>query len=218
MKIWYRTALIALMLALSGCAGTMVRSEVTVFQEWPADIGEKTYAFERTLAQANDLEYRNYENLVRAELQRLGFTETVASPSTPAARLKTTLAYDIRGRDVRVVEGSVSNSFWYDAPLFGHRWRGRGYYGPFYDPFWATPPPTTEYIENTYQIFTRRLKITIAQQPAGKKLFDVTVVSDGTDATLAAVMPYMVRSAFTDFPGTSGVPRRIDLKMQRAMP
>ena len=217
MKIWYKSAIIALMLALSGCASTLVRSDVTVFQEWPADIGEKTYVFEPTAAQANDLEYRNYENLVRNELQRLGFSE-VTTPSATAARLKTTLTYDIRGRDVRVIEGTLSEPYWYNAPLFGHRWRGRGYYGPYYDPFWPAPQLATEYVENTYQIHTRRLKIAIAQQPSGKKLFDVTVVSEGTEATLAAVMPYMVRSAFTDFPGTSGVPRRIDLKMQRAMP
>lgn len=217
MKIWYSSAIIALMLALSGCASTVVRSDVTVFQEWPANVGEKTYVFERTQAQSNDLEYRNYENLVRAELQRLGFAEA-AAPAVNAARLKTTLAYDIRGRDVRVIEGTLSDPFWYNAPLFGHRWRGRGYYGPYYDPFWATPPPIAEYVENTYQIHTRRLRVTIAQQPSGKKLFDVTVISEGTEATLAAVMPYMVRSAFTDFPGTSGVPRRIDLKMQRPAP
>jgi hypothetical protein len=54
----------------------------------------------------------------------------------------------------------------------------------------------------------------IAGNKDGKKLFDVTVNSDGDNGSLAFAMPYMVRSAFTDFPGKSGVPHRIDLKIK----
>jgi hypothetical protein len=58
------------------------------------------------------------------------------------------------------------------------------------------------------------LKILIAQAANGKTLYDVTVDSEGTNGSLAAVMPYMVRSAFSEFPGQSGVPRRVELKME----
>lgn len=209
--IWATLAVSAALL-LGGCASSMVRSDVTVFHEWPADLREKVYVFERTRDEDNNLEYRSYENLVRAELTRLGFAE---ASTTQAARLKVMLAYGMRGRDVRVIEGGITDPFWFNSPIYGHRWRGRGYYGPFYDPFWPSAP-TAEYVENTYQVFTRQLKVTIAQAPSGKKLYDVTVSSDGTTGSLPAVMPYLVRSAFAEFPGTSGVPHHIDMKMANA--
>jgi hypothetical protein len=209
MRRWLSASIIAMMMLLGGCATSVVRSDVTVFHEWPGEMREKVYAFERTREQDNDLEYRSYENLVRAELVRLGFAEASA---TQPATLKVTLSYGLRGRDVRVIEGAITDQFWYGAPVYGHRWVGRGYFGPYYDPFWPVAP-TTQYAENTYQIYTRQLKIKIARIPSGKTLYDATVVSEGTTASLAAVMPYMVRSAFVDFPGASGVPRHVDLKM-----
>jgi hypothetical protein len=42
----------------------------------------------------------------------------------------------------------------------------------------------------------------------------VTVKSEGTNSSLAAVMPYLVRSAFAEFPGENGVPRQIELKIK----
>lgn len=198
-----------LSLLVVGCAAPVVRSHVTAFHEWPAQLQEKTYVFERSAAQNNNLEYRNYENLVRAELSRLGFSEaTVGS----AAKLKVTLNYDVKVRDVRVIEPMVIGGYG-PGPYFGHPyWRG-GYYGPFYDPFWYSPP-IVERRDTTYQIFTRELKTVISDFASGKRLHETTVVSEGTNPSLAAVMPTMIRSAFTDFPGPSGVPRRVELKLE----
>lgn len=210
MRHWFSMSIVALMLLLSGCAGTSIRSEVTVFQEWPADLREKVFVFERTREQDNNLEYRNYENLVRGELMRLGFVE---ASTASAPKLKLSIGYSIKVRDIRIIEGMQSDPFWYASPLYGHRWRGHGYYGPYYDPFWPMAP-STEYVESTYQVFSRQLKIGIAQLPSGKKLYDVTVNSEGNNGSLATVMPYLVRSAFSDFPGPSGVARTITLKMQ----
>lgn len=210
MKHWFKLSIVSLLLSLGGCAGTAIRSDVTVFHEWPAEMREKIFVFERTREQDNNLEYRNYENLARAELLRLGFVE--ASTAQPV-RLKVTMVYSVKVRDVRVIEGTLTDPFWYSSPLYTHRWRGRGYYGPYYDPFWPVAP-TTEYVESSYQVFSRQLKIGIAQVPSGKKLYDVTLNSEGKNGSLAAVMPYLVRSAFIDFPGQSGIPRTVTLNMQ----
>ena len=210
MKHWFRILIVTLMLLLGGCASSTIRSDVTVFHEWPAELREKVFVFERTREQDNNLEYRSYENLVRGELVQLGFVE--ASANQPA-KLKVTLAYSSKVRDLRVIEGTVSDPFWYAPPLYTHRWRGRGYYGPYYDPFWPAAP-TTEYVESTYQVFSRQVKVGITQMPTGKKLYDVTVNSEGTNGSLTTVMPYLVRSAFSEFPGQSGVARSITLKMQ----
>lgn len=203
MKRW----LIALLLAASGAllAGctTIIRSEVTTFHELPMQLQDKTYVFERTKEQNNDLEYRSYENLVRAELNRLGFAE---ASSARSPTLKVTLKYGINVRDVREVYPVVVNPYWY-----GPAWRG--YYGPFYDPFWYGPP-VVEQRESQYQVFTRHLRIMLSRMADGKTLYETTVVSQGANGSLAAVMPYMVRSAFADFPGKSGVPHYVELKMQ----
>lgn len=217
MKRWkFAFVLAALTLLLQGCATTptTIRSDVTAFHEWPAQMQDKSYAFERSKEQENDLEYRNYENLVREQLQRLGFIE---AQDTASARLKATLAYSISGRDVRISYPVVVDNYWPGAwpGYYGYPWRGyySPFYSPFYDPFWYGPPMVDRREEN-YVLFTRRLRFKLAQASTGKMLYDVTVVSEGRNGNLAAVMPYMVRSAFSDFPGPSGVPRRIELKTE----
>lgn len=209
MKPWFGALVVAASLLLSAC-GTIVRSDVTAFHEWPDNLPEKTYVFERTKEQNDSLEYRNYENLVRAELNRLGFTE---APANTKPELKATLSYDISGRDVREVYPVVLRPAWYGHPWYGP-WRGYygPFHGPFYDPFWYGPPIVEQRVAQ-YQVFTRQLRIALSRFPEGKKLYETTVISEGRNPSLAAVMPYMVRSAFTDFPGKSGVPRRVELKM-----
>lgn len=211
------TKLAALVLAgavLTGC-GTTIRSNVTTFHEWPQQLPANTYVFERTREQDKSLEYRNYENLVRAELNRLGLVE--ASPAvTPA--LKTSIQYGMKVRDVREVYPVVINQHWHNPA-----WRLRhgpfydpfynSLYDPFYDPFWYGPP-IVQQRETTYQIFTRQLRITISRFADDRRLYETTVVSEGQNGSLASVMPYLVRSAFKDFPGPSGVTRQVDIKVQ----
>jgi hypothetical protein len=188
----------------------MIQSEVTAFHEWPQDLQDKSYAFVQTKEQANNLEYRNYQNLVRTELQRLGFFEHASAP--PAA-LTVAMEYKVDTRDVRVVEPVAVDPYpWYGPGFYGPYWPHYGYYHPFAYPYWYGPP-IVEQRESRYRLFTRELKIGIARVADGKKLHDVTVKSEGTNNSLPAVMPYMIRSAFKDFPGPSGVPRTISLKM-----
>jgi hypothetical protein len=214
MKRWVIALAAISTLLLSGCASYSVKSNVTAFHEWPATLQEKTYVFERTKDQDNSLEYRNYENLVRSELARLGFTE---ASTTQTPKLKAMLDYNISVRDVREIYPVVVNSGW-PGPYWGPYWRGpyrRGYYypGPYYDPFWYGSPMVQQR-ETNYQVFTRRLHVLLAQAPDNKRLHEVTVVSEGGNGSLAAIMPYMVKSAFQDFPGQSGVPRVVELKME----
>jgi hypothetical protein len=207
---WPRIFVLMSCIVLSACS-TMIKSEVTSFHEWPQDLQDKSYAFVQTREQANNLEYRNYQNLVRAELRRLGFVENM---SAPPAKLSISMEYQMDGgRDVRDV---------YPVTVDPYPWYGPGFYGPYwpyygYSP-WAYPywygPPVVEYRESRYRLFTRQLKIGIMRVSDGKKMYEVTVHSEGTNGSLAAVMPYMIRSAFTDFPGPSGVPRTIKLEMQ----
>lgn len=192
-------------LMLSGCAGTIVRSEVTAFHEQGIDFGDKTYVFSRDAQQGNDLEYRSYENLVRAELQRLGFAEAAAGT------LRVGIRYQVDARDMRVIEPMVVDP-WY-GPGFGRYRYPYGFYGPYADPFWFAPP-LVQPVERRFVSYNRKLEISIARAADARNLVQIVVNSQGQNPSLAAVMPAMVQSAFADFPGPSGVPRVLEVKVE----
>jgi hypothetical protein len=197
---------------LSGCATTQrIQSDVTVFHEWPAQLEGRTFTIERTEAQENNLERRAYENMLRDELRRLNFSE---AESAKSAHIRAVFDYGISARDVRVVQ-PVVDPFWYDRPFYRpfHHPYWHGFYRPFHDPFWHGMP-VTGYQETSYTVYKRTLNVALYRVADGKKLYDVTVISEGTNGSLAAVMPYMMRSAFDDFPGQSGASRRIVMDMK----
>jgi hypothetical protein len=205
---WLFCLAVAACLLLGGCASTFT-SQVTSFHPTPLSLPDKSFIFDRTGEQEGNLEYRHYEELVRYQLIRQGFSD--AQPAS-AARLKVSLAYNVTSRDVRVIE-TVPVDPWYGPPYYGPAWPGFGRRGPFYDPFWPMPPMMQQR-DVQYRLFNRELKISIARVPGNEKLFDVTVLSEGTNGALAAVMPYMIESAFVDFPGPSGVARVVELKVE----
>lgn len=216
MKRWLNIGLLIFAGTLLAGCGSFIRSNVTVFHEWPAQLPQQTYVFERTQEQDASLEYRNYENLVRAELNRLGLME--AGPNM-APYMKVRFQTSISVRDVHEVypvvvqpyymsAWSVHNGYWPGyAPGFGP------FYDPFYDPFWYGPPMVQQR-EANYEVFTRQLRLTIARFADDRRLYEATVVSEGKKGSLAAVMPYLVRSMFKDFPGQSGVTRQVEMKME----
>jgi hypothetical protein len=65
-----------------------------------------------------------------------------------------------------------------------------------------------------YQLFQRRLNVTITSAINGKKLYDVTVTNESKTNSMPAVMPYLLRSVFTDLPGKSGVPHTVKFKVE----
>ena len=199
---------------LTGCAST-IQSEVTAFHEWPQDFSNKSFVFEQTEEQAKDLMHRNVENLIRKELIRVGLTEPAEKESP---QLKVLFSSAITGRDVHVIETLMVDS-WYGTP-----WYGPGYYSPYFGrPGWGPPfygnmwpsIPMAREVERRYTVFHRELKIKIIDLASGRPIYDVTVSSDGKVGNLAKIMPYLVQSAFTDFPGKSGVPHIIKLKIAK---
>src|SRR5690606_21202374 len=113
MRRWLWMATILSSLLLSGCA-SFIRSDVIAFHDWPADMPNKVYAFDRKPDQQNNLEHQNYENLVRAELNRLGFVE---AQNPRGAILKVALDYRVDARVVRVFAPVASP----DSPsYYGH--------------------------------------------------------------------------------------------------
>ena len=216
MKRLFIAAAAALSLLLTGCANT-VRSDVTTFHQWPADLPDKSYVIEAPPPQDDTLELRSYQNLVRSELARLGFHEALTG--TPA--LKVAMRFTTTDVPVRMLEPAYPPFYW--SPRFMHaspfyrpywgarRYWGGGWHGRFYDPFWTGMYEDEETIHHVYR---RELQVAIKSAADGKRLFDVTVHNNSGEVSTPALMPALVHSAFAEFPGVSGVARRVELKRE----
>jgi len=126
--------------------------------------------------------------------------------------------YAVSARDVRVIE-TVLVDPWYGTPWYGPGyynpyWGWPGYRSPFYGPMWPSMPVAREQ-QRRYTVHHRELKVRIEDVAKKQPLYDITVKSAGEEASLAKVMPYLIASAFKDFPGKSGVPQVVELKMER---
>ncbi|MYM68762.1 DUF4136 domain-containing protein [Pseudoduganella sp. FT55W] len=196
---------------LSGCA-TTIHSNVTAFNDWPADIQDKSYAFEAPQGADDTLEYRNYQVLVANELGKLGFRQ-VADNQQP--KLLVGMKFFTIDHPVRVLQADDPFMGPYWGPGFGRYQYGWGYsrwaYRPFfYDPYRFGPTVVEERIKHQYQ---RQLRVTI-NNANGAKLYDVTVQNTSGVQATPHVMPALVQSAFTGFPGQNGVPRNIDITIE----
>ncbi len=211
MKFRTFSLLFFLSLTLSGC-GAIIRSEVTVFHQWPTDISEKTFVFDSPKTQEVDLEYLSYQKLVAVELKHLGFSE---ANETTAPKLKVSMEYRVTCCNTTIMQSpyfiSGPRIVW---PTY-YRAHRLGYRAYYYDPFWMDRS-FFEYNqwESTYA--QTQLHIDISEIAGGKKLYEATVDNADVNAapalTRAFVMPYIIRSAFKDFPGKSGVPHRVQIK------
>ena len=212
MKLLNASVLSLTALLFTGCAAT-VGSDVTVFHDWPTDLPSKTYVFTYPEGQDVDLEYRNYQKMLVNELRGLGFVQAENSSN---AALKVSMEYKAVLEGVTVA--TVAQSFpdysmsLYVRPYSG-RWRGPGYRGHFYSPYWYAPVPFYEYQETEFPFYHRRLQVNIAKAAGDKPIYEVTVDNVGRQASLAYAMPYMIRSAFTEFPGKSGQPHHVNIKI-----
>jgi hypothetical protein len=203
-------------LLLGGCATTL-HSNVTVFHQWPADLTDKSYVFETPAPADDTLEYRSYLGLVSSELGKLGFSPA-ADPAQ--AKLRVGMQFSTVDRPTKVLQATDPMMFSpYMSPYgwsrFGYypypyRYRYYGYYRPFYDPWMWGPIEYREVIQHNYE---RQLHVKISSLQ-GQKLFDVTVQNTSRKQSTPTVMPALVQSAFTGFPGENGKAHRVDIELQ----
>ncbi|MDB5790907.1 MAG: hypothetical protein JWQ80_931 [Massilia sp.] len=208
-RLLMMAAAAATALLLGGCA-TTIRSDVTTFHQWPAQIEDKSYVFDTPPAMDNTLEYQSYQNLVRGHLAQLGFREANAG----AARLKVAMRFTTTEVPVRVLEPAMPMFHAYPhyrfGPRFGPRGRFARWHHPFYDPFWSPFPAYHVSIEHQYR---RELQVSI-KDAGDKRLFDVTVHNTSDELSTPSVMPALVHSAFAGFPGPNGAVRRVELQQK----
>lgn len=192
-----------LLLAFGGCA-RYVDTNVSVFHEMKPPVASATYIIVPSHEQEGNLEFQSYVKLVKAELERYGLREASRSD----ARYGIYLSYGIdHGREV-----------FSSMPVYGHtgisgiytsgKTNTQGLYTgvtlvtPRYDVVGSETRRDTVYGSFLYVDI-------VDLSGASRKVYEGKVTGKSESPFLAAVMPLLVRSAFEDFPGTSGTTRSI---------
>jgi Domain of unknown function (DUF4136) len=208
----------SLLLLLAGCASTL-KSDVTSFQQWPANTANSSYSFKRTGAQVGALEHASYEDLVRSEMSKLALKE---APAGTKGRFEISLEYAATVKTQRVIEPIYDYSPTWRDPYFMSSWGWRpGYgspygYGHAFGTFGTFGPRIIGYETLNRDTSTRRLRIDIAE--GANKVFEATAINatnNGSNPALSSVMPYLIRSVFDGFPGANGQARRVEFDVDK---
>lgn len=198
--------LLAMAALLAGCA-TPIASDLTVFHEWPAQ-APRTYRFAATETQLDSLEHATYRQQMRAELARIGFTETAQAP-----RFEVRFETAVQPRHERRLE--------YTQPYYVQPWFWWGTWGRHGGVSIAAPfPGYGGYaVERDIAWYEYRLSVNFRDLAAGgRKVYEATVVTSGGAPSIAGAMPYLARALFADFPGLSGVTRRVEVPREAIAP
>lgn len=190
-----RFGVFALALSLvSGCASTL-SAQVTRYQQWPADTAGEHYRIVASDAQRNNLPYSAYADMVRAAI---GVTGLVEAQGSNSARFNLTLDYGnpVEQRWVRrQVDPYYGGEFGFYRPPFGGRfspWGG-----------WMVAPPVEDVPVNLYK---NTLTVVIRDRTDhDREVYRATAVSlTQSPDSLTAIMPYLARAVFDQFPGRNG--------------
>jgi Domain of unknown function (DUF4136) len=207
MKRFILILLTVLSLLLTGCATTL-RSDVTSFQQWPANASGSSYNFKRLAGQEASLEHKSYEDLTRTEMAAQGLSE---APIGAKGRFEVSLDYGIKTRTYLSREAIVDHPSYWHPPRHFHNggWRP-GYWAP--SPF---GPTVLGYRTVSQDVSNRRLRVDISE--GANKVFEASATSSGSNASLPSIMPYLIRSVFDGFPGTNGQNRVLEFDVDKGV-
>lgn len=195
--LWILLAVCPLLVA--GCA-TPLRGEVTTFNHWPHD-ATRTYRFVPGASQRSSLEHTSRENLIRAELARAGFRPA------PDPRFGISFEYRVDRRLSRVTEYQpmIQPYFWWGS--YG-RHSAFSIGGPF--PWWGPGyyPVSTDRLWYEYRL---HVQIEDLSTRPPMRVYEGSAISDGYLPQAEEVLPLLARALFEDFPGPSGVTRRVEV-------
>lgn len=225
LQSWWRLCGLGLLLIVvagaSGCASYLSAQVTSFHQAGDQRFAGRRFVISPTREQAESLEFRAYADLVRDALARQGMV-----PGAEAdAELDVAMRYSI-DKGSAVTYGYPA----YGYASYGPVWGWTPYVGPggmVHYTWTATYPMGYGVVGTSYAqalVYRRELRIEINdRRAAGKdgkpvRLFEGTVVTEGESASLAPVMPAMVRALFSDFPGPSGVSRRVEVRLDEEPP
>ena len=188
--------------ALTSCAS--VQSDVTRFHTLPPHGNGQTFSI-RSPSGTSGIEFSTYASRVASHLQDYGWVQG------PTGRSDYTVYFDYQmGRSHQrlgavPVMGPVGGGAVVYTGVAHRHGHDRAYYETAY------VPPTYGVVGSVPYSITEHdryfdMKI---RNRAGRSVFEGRAISTGQSAEIAAVLPQMIDSLFTGFPGESGKTRRI---------
>jgi hypothetical protein len=210
----------ALIVLLSGCA-TTITSQVTTFQEWSSDPAtqsqDKSYRLELTEEQKNDLEFKQYSDILQQHLSALGIKDVSDTNTTPTFLVKMAYATALSGVQVSYPYGPYFydpiwrlhySRFYYRSPFFYPYGYGGYGFSRFGDPYFGDGFQGRRY-------YLHQFAVSITDQKTGKKVFDVRASTEQLDPEILNHIPYLMASAFHNFPGENGKTIKVELPLNK---
>ena len=198
----YQYGLVLLAIAfLAGCASP-ITAKVTRFNQWPADTAGAAFSFIRPVDALNDLEQQAYEANVQIELEKLGLKR--AAPGQ-VGRIQVDVNTSSGTRNKQYREAIYRDNYLYHPPY-------RDAAGNVFGGFWAPDPFGQRYVgdrtvNRLVQVSNLRLRLLDAPNAAlgqPRAVFEARAAYEGDNEDLATLVPFLVRAAFSDFPGQNG--------------
>jgi hypothetical protein len=199
-------ATVTCFIALASCS--TVESNVTRFHTLPPKGTGQSFVIRSESGQSS-IEFSQYSQQISKHLQAYGWTPA----SSNSADYIVVLAYQMGGSRER--SGSL--------PLYGQTGGGTTYHSGSFNSYGSGGYSSgtfggTSYTPATfgvvgaapysYTVHDRYMVMTIRDR-AGTNVFEGKVNSSGSSAEIAAVLPEMIDSLFTGFPGVSGKTKKI---------
>jgi len=189
---------------VAGCAST-VPAQVTTFQQWPADAVGSSWRFEASPRHADNLEYSNYADQVRAAIGATGLVE--AQQGEPA---RFRISFDAQAEPVQLRTHEPYYDPFYGpwGPWGGGMWGsfgfGRGPWG-----FGMGMPLYPSYVSTVVPGQRNSLSVVIRDGQSNLKVYESKAVNTSASMTLPEAFPYLVRAIFDYFPDTNGQVRDV---------
>lgn len=199
-----------IVLLFSGCA-KYVETDISVFHELKPSLAGSAYTIVPSREQAGSLEFQSYVMQVRSQLNRYGMVESTYGK----AKYAIYLSYGIDSGKSVVSSYPVYGSTGIGSSFSTGTIVSHGNTSSFTGVTFNTPNYGVVGSESRAGIvFTGYFNmdiLDIAKSADGKpyKVYEGRAVSYGEMGVLAPIMPAMIRSLFEDFPGQSGVSKRI---------
>ena len=189
--------------------GSMVKSDVTRFHSLPPTGDGKSFSIQPSSANRPGIEFNTSAGRVAGHLQAYGWRQA----SYSSADYLVTLGYQMGGSSTR--SGSI--------PIFGQTGGGTTYHsgsvnsygsgGSAYGSYSGTSytPATFGQVGSTpYNVTVHdRFCVVGIRTKGGQSVFEGRANSTGTSSEISEVLPAMIDSIFTEFPGSSGKTKRV---------
>ena len=202
-----RLCMALLVSALLGACASPITTRVTSFNQWPADVAGSTFSFISPMDTTRELEQATYESHVQTALEKQGLRR---APPGQLGRIQ-----------AEVLAGSHSEEktwlqpVYQDHHVFLPPYRDAA--GRVFPGAWAPDPFGPRYVgdrqvSRTMRISNLRLRLLDTRgSPPGKPhtVFESRASYEGDSDDLPALVPYLVRAVFDDFPGQNGRMRTV---------